>query len=76
MKTTTLNNQELVIQARNEADFKAAQKVAELVVAQFPEMADIAAECEHEMFVHICFCDMPYNAKEVRDAYNEAKKAI
>ena len=76
MKTTTIKYQELVIQARNAADFKAAQKVAEAVVAQFPEMADIASECEREMWVHICFINMPYNAKEIRDTYNEAKKSV
>jgi hypothetical protein len=76
MKITTLNNQELIIQALNEDDFKAAQNVAKMIVKDFHKMADICGECEHELWVHICFIDMPYNAKEIRDTYNTIKAAL
>lgn len=76
MKTTTLNNQELIIQARNEEDFEVAQKVAQGISDYYGEMADIVCMCEYELWVHICFIGMPYQAKEIRDTYNEIKAAL
>lgn len=76
MKTTTLNNQELVIQARNENDYLQAIKLANMITNEFEGMADIVGQCKYELWVHIGFINMPYNAKEIRDTYNELKKAL
>ncbi len=76
MKITLITNQELVIQARNEKDFEQAHKVAQKISEHYGEMADVCGECKHELWVHICFIDMPYQAKDIRDVYNVIKKEI
>lgn len=74
MKLTTANNAEIVIQARNEADFEKALKVAELMCDD--GTMSIAAVEECELWVHVCAVWNNGQAKDLRDEYAVAKKQV
>lgn len=75
MKLTTLNNSELVIQARNDADYEAAVAVAERIEANTGRQMVICSSCEYELWVHLSSCSFNYQAAEWKTEYQLAKAA-
>ena len=76
MRITTTNNAELVIQAKNEKDFNQAQKVADRIVEDSQGVVVIASGCDTELWIHLTASWDNYQAKDMREMYKDAKRAI
>ena len=76
MKTTLINSKEIVIQARNEADYQAATIVADLIVDNYPEDIALASCCPFEQFIHVTATEGVFTADDIRYFYNKAKKSL
>ena len=75
MRISAKNNAEIVIQANvNKAgDYDAAMARAERMVADSMGDIQIASNCEHEQWIHLCAVWDNYQAAELKDAYQLAK---
>lgn len=71
MKIQLLNNQELIIKARNEKDFQAALVVANKIAEH--DDIDICSYCEFEMWVHITAMGSQGNAEFLNELYKQYK---
>ncbi len=76
MKLTTANNAEIVIQAKNEADFEKARLVADKMVELSGEALVVCSECEYELWVHLTACWDNYQADDFKTFYKQAKELI
>lgn len=76
MKITTLNNAEIVIQARDDRDFRKAQKVAKRIEDNTGGQVVRVSECEIEQWVQLTACWYNYQAAEIKDQYQVAKKEL
>ena len=76
MKTTTLNNAEIVLQARDDADYAKTLQVAEKMAADSQGAIAIASADEWEHWVHLCAVWDNYQAAELKTAYQQAKKEV
>lgn len=76
MKVTTLNNAEIVLQAKDQADYEKMMQVAERMIQDTNGHIEMASNCEYEMWVHLCAVWDNYQAKELKAEYQQAKKAI
>ena len=74
MKLTTCNNNEMVIQARDEADYEAAYKVAKIICKN--DDMNISAVDEDMFFICIGTEWSNFNAAQLKDEYQLAKKAL
>lgn len=77
MKTTTLNNAEIVIQANTEkaGDWEKVLEVAKKMCASEWIDMEMASQDDSEQWVHICACWDNYQAGEIKEAYRTAKAA-
>lgn len=77
MKIRTINNNELVIEANQnkEGDYELCVKIAELIDAEDLYGLVFTAAEEGE-FVQLCARWNHYQAKEFKEAYEEAKKIV
>ena len=76
MKYTTTNNAELVIQAKDEKDYEQALKVAAIMIEDSCIRVAIASVDEFELWVHVTASWDNFQAKELKQAYNDAKKQL
>lgn len=75
MKIQLLNNQELIIKARNEKDFQDALVVANKI-AEHDEDTDVCSYCEFEMWVHITAVGSQGNAEWLNTLYTKYKAEL
>ena len=73
MKLTTCTNNELIIQARNEADYKKAYKVAQIICKEVDAVISAVDGDTFEIFIGTEWCN--FNAAQLRDEYKLAKEA-
>lgn len=73
MKLETCNNDEMVIQARNAADYEQAYKVAQIICKNTDIV--ISAVDEDEFFICLGTEWSNFNAADLRVEYQLAKKA-
>lgn len=74
MKIQLLNNQELIIKARNEKDFQAALVVANNIAKR--DDIDLCSYCEFEMWVHITAVGSQGNAEWLNTLYTKYKAEL
>lgn len=74
MKTTTLNNQECVIQARNKEDFQKALIVANKMARH--DSIEVASACEYELWVHVCALPNEGNREFLNELYKQYKGEV
>lgn len=73
MKLTTCNNSEMIIEARNEADYEKAYKVAQIICQEADAAISAVDEETFEIFIGTEWSH--FNAKDLRDQYQLAKAA-
>lgn len=76
MKITTINNAELVIQARDDNDYSRALSVASVIVEDSQGSVDIVSSDDTELWVHLTASWDNYQASELKDMYKSAKASI
>lgn len=73
MKLTTCNNNEMIIEARNEADYEKAYKVAQKICEEADAAISAVDEDTFEIFIGTEWSH--FNAAQLRDEYKLAKAA-
>ena len=76
MKLTLSNNAELVIQARDEQDYQQALLVADRLVQDSGGTIKVASGCDYEYWIHLCAVWYHYQRQELKDAYQQARRAV
>lgn len=75
MKIQAATNDNIVIQARNEQDYEAAKKVAELMESENDWMV-ICSEDPAEYWIQLTSTWRQVQAKEFKEAYRLAKESV
>ena len=78
MRIHLLNNSEIVIQGNvnNPTDWENVQKVGDLMVKSPWVDLEYASADESEQWVHLCTKWDYYQATQIKEVYQDAKKAI
>lgn len=74
MKLTTCNNSEMIIRARDEADYEKAYKVAQIICKEADAAISAVDEYSFEIFIGTEWSN--FNAADLRAEYQLAKTAV
>lgn len=77
MKITTLNNSEIVIQAntRKDGDWEKVKNIAGMMIENAPFELVAVSCCEDEQWFHLAAACRSYQARDIKDTYDVAKKS-
>lgn len=76
MKISLINNAELVIQARNEDDYKQAMQVAERIQANTDKGVVVCSADDWEQWIHLTTNWDWFQAADLKDQYQIAKSEL